>query len=176
MANSTNMANSTTMANSTNDRAWDDFIRSMPSPTAILEEPFAPDSQPLSDIAFPEAGDLSNARDWFSSNLALASSPRPPKVPSRATNDSFPARRSNQLYVSRPEFYKVVGRLADKLTKLQESVQELLGEHKTVLANHQKLSVWSMDMNGAIASVAQQIVRLRVPVAEWDMPEQREQA
>jgi hypothetical protein len=44
--------------------------------------------------------------------------------------------------------------------------------------NHKELSMWTVDMNGALSDLAQQVVNIRVPITEedeWHMPEQGEQ-
>jgi hypothetical protein len=113
------------MANSTKNSAWDDFLRNMESPSSILPEQFAPDSQPLDQMSFSDTGDLSDARDWFSSNLAVAGDgsrrrPSIQKSPSKALNDTFPPRRSSQVFVLRSEFVKEIRGLTEKVNRLQE--------------------------------------------------------
>ncbi len=46
---------------------------------------------------------------------------------------------------------------------------------QTVMKNHEEFSVWTMDMNGAITGLAQQVVDLRLPIVEedgWHLQEQ----
>jgi hypothetical protein len=54
----------------------------------------------------------------------------------------------------------------------------LLRKLQTVMNNHKELSMWTVDMNGALSDLAQQVVNIRVPITEedeWHMPEQGEQ-
>ena len=54
----------------------------------------------------------------------------------------------------------------------------LLRKLQTVTSNHEELSIWTVDMNGALSDLAQQVVeKMKLPVTEedeWQIPEEEE--
>jgi hypothetical protein len=64
------------------------------------------------------------------------------------------------------------------LTLLREQ-QAVTREIQKVMNNHKELSLWTVDMTGALSDLAQQVVNIRGTIAgegEWHMPEQGEQS
>lgn len=119
------------MASSTNSGAWEDFLLSMPSPSAVLPASLSPDSQSLDRVSLSDAGDSVEAQGWFSNagnnmtNLATIvedNTQRRPSVQksSKMLGDPVSPRRSSQLYVSRTEFVKEIRGFTEKMNKLHE--------------------------------------------------------